>query len=209
MRGLEIRIELMKRVPQPVGLQIHTMVFESGVELDTAIVFIDRVFIGVVAEVKHDIEIVLQHVPIRDVMTARPVLTGRERERKLVDHLVRRGRGPKMPNGALLAPHAELIEVVAARLQQKELFWQGPMCTSWVLCHERNLYSVSQPHQFFSPIAAFLLISLRFVFVNQGSGRILTFRNAIGNCWYCSDIAVGNFASRTSSVVSPLRTTTR
>ena len=122
MRGLQVGIELVERVPKPIGAQIDGFCLEAfGRRNPPPRGPIDRVFVGVVAEVEHQIQIVLQHVPVGDVVTARPVLAGDKREASLPHHLVLPRCGPEVTDTTLLVAHVELIEVVAARAQTLDL----------------------------------------------------------------------------------------
>jgi hypothetical protein len=126
VRRLEIGIELVQRVAQAVGAQIAALGAEAVRGGNSASGrSIDRVLVGVVAEVEHQVEVVPQHVAIGDVEAARPVLAGDEREARLANHLVGARRGAEVADGALLAADVELIEVVASRAQAVHLDVDG------------------------------------------------------------------------------------
>ena len=122
VRGLQIGIELVERVAQPVGAQIDGLALETFGRRDAAAGRpVDRVLVGVVAEVQDEIEIVPQHIAVGGVVAARPVLACGEREADLARHLVLRRRRPEVPDRALLATGVELVEVVASREQAVDL----------------------------------------------------------------------------------------
>src|SRR5688572_31976596 len=112
VRGLQIRVELVERVTQPISPQINRLLTESRRDRDaTPRDAVDRVLVGVVAKVKNQVEIVLEHVAVRDVVAARPVLACGEGETELRYGLVKRGRRAKVTDCTLLAAQIELIEV--------------------------------------------------------------------------------------------------
>ena len=122
---LQVGIQLVERVAQPVGAQVHRFFSESLGHRDAAPGRPDRVLVGVVAEVQDEVEVPLQHVAVCGVVAARPVLARHEGEAELTHHLVPRGGGAEVADGALLAAHAELIEVVASRAQAVDLDVHG------------------------------------------------------------------------------------
>ena len=74
----------------------------------------DGVLVRVVAEVQHQVEVVLEHVAIGRVVAAGPILARCKREAELVDHRVLGRGGAKVPDGTLVVPRIELVKVIAA-----------------------------------------------------------------------------------------------
>ena len=76
-----------------------------------------RVFVDVVAEVEHDVEIFLGEVPVRREVALLPVLAGREAEAHAIDVGVAAGRGPGPSDRALPRAGAEAVPVGPRRAE--------------------------------------------------------------------------------------------
>ena len=113
---LQVRIELVQRVTQPICSQISHGSLEPAGE-STATMVASIAYSDVVAQVRHDIEVLLEHVAIRHVVAARPVLTGREGESSSLHDSSAAGAVRKWPIGLSSSPQIELIEIVASRPQ--------------------------------------------------------------------------------------------
>ena len=130
VHGLQIGVELVERVPQPIGAQVDGLSLEALRRRNAAPGRADpiAVLVGVVAEVEHQIEIVLQHVPIGGVVAARPVLAGREREAELT----RRARGPR---GAVRKwPIATLLAAGSRTDRSSRDPGSSPSTSTWTEC---------------------------------------------------------------------------
>ena len=126
VRCLQIGIEFVQRVPQAVGGEIDRLPLEPFGRRDAATSRRpNRVLIGVVAEMKHEIEVVSDHVAVGRVVAARPVLAGRESKLHLSRELMACRRGAEMSDGALFAAGVELVEVIAAGLEALDLDMNG------------------------------------------------------------------------------------
>ena len=133
MRGLKIGIQLVQRVPQPIGAQILACLVKHTRNRPAAVVRMDCVFVRVVAEMKDDVEVVLEHVAVRRVVAARPVLAGCECEAQFAEQLVSRWSRSEMADRTFLAPHIELVEIITVRKQTahfhvNRVCERGPRC---------------------------------------------------------------------------------
>jgi hypothetical protein len=120
VRRLQVGIELVERVAEPVGAQVHRLLFEARDRFGP-VRPANEVLVRVVAEMQHEIEVVANHVPIRRVIPARMVLAGGHREGQLVRPAIAIRSGAEVADGALFAARVELEEVVGTGPQPPDL----------------------------------------------------------------------------------------
>ena len=113
MSGLQIRVELVQRVPQTVSPQIEARLSERAGDPAAPVGRLNRIFVRVVAEMEHQVQVVFGHVPVGDVVSAGPVLAGRKRKPKLLNAVAFVRRGAEVTNRTLFSASVELIKVVA------------------------------------------------------------------------------------------------
>jgi hypothetical protein len=117
MGVLEVRVALVEAVLQAVALERLALLAQRAGHVHAAPVRADAVLVDVVAEVDHQVQILLEHAPVRGVEAVRPGLTRREREAQRRDVRVARGRRPRASHRAGLGAGHEAVEVLARRLQ--------------------------------------------------------------------------------------------
>ena len=121
MGGLEVGIELVQRVAEPVRAQVDRLFRERRGYRPIREGRIDAVLVGVVAEVENEVEVVLDHVAVGRVVPARDVLTRGDGEGELVHPVIAFGCGAEVADRALLTTAVELEEVVGTRAEAADL----------------------------------------------------------------------------------------
>ena len=117
VRGLEVGVALVQRVADPVfveGLRLPRRVGPDVIRAPGG-------FVDVVADVDDQVEVVLDHVAIRDEVALLELLAGGEGEAEAVAVGARGRRGPRAADPAHLAARAEAVPVPACGLEMLDL----------------------------------------------------------------------------------------
>jgi hypothetical protein len=113
VRGLEVRVALVQRVTDAVFVERRRLASAVGPDVIRA----PGGFVDVVAHVDDQIEVVLEHVSIRDEIALLELLAGGEGEAEAVAVGAGGRRGPRTTDPAHLAASAEPVPVPARGLE--------------------------------------------------------------------------------------------
>ena len=118
MRGLQVGIEAIQGVAQTVLIQRHGLgAHIEGHDLGSLGGFADVALVDVIAQVQHEIEVLLRHVAIGCVVSIGPILAGHKGESQLLGASTWRRSRLGASHGAENAAALELVPVVSSRLQ--------------------------------------------------------------------------------------------
>ena len=117
VRRLQVRVGPVQRVAVAVVTEQFDLV--AGVLPRPAVTAL--ILVDVVTQVKDQIEVVLEHVPVGGEEPGLVVLAGHERHPQLVDRRTGRRERPGATDAARLATRAEAVPVPAVRLESLHL----------------------------------------------------------------------------------------
>ena len=111
--GLQRRVTLVEPVAVPVGGQVADLAAVVPAHAAGA----DAALVDVVAEVQHDVGVVVRSVGPQRPVARLPVLAAGEQEPQAVDRPARARGGPGAPDGADLVAHDEPVEIPTVGLE--------------------------------------------------------------------------------------------